>query len=127
MAKRQEQADRRRDRHDADGGRGVPAADLLHVDDAVQAAGGGRGRPCRRRNSEIKVPETGIIIITVNQAGQIFIGRRDRAEASRIAPRTNCWPPWSLARRSNPGARVIVKGDKDAEFGAIADIMDALQ
>ena len=37
-------------------------------------------------------------------------------------------PLSEVSRRSgrSPGAVVILKGDKDADFGAVADLMDAL-
>src|SRR5439155_18347890 len=41
----EDEADRRQDRHDADGRRGLPAADFLHVDVAVRSAPEGADRP----------------------------------------------------------------------------------
>jgi biopolymer transport protein ExbD len=76
-------------------------------------------------SSEIKVPETGIIVITVNKAGKIFIG--DESGQAGEVPKDEIMTAIVTARSRKPGARVIVKGDKDAQFGLIADIMDALQ
>ncbi len=75
--------------------------------------------------SEIKVPESGIIVITINKAGRIFIGN----ESGRTAeiPEGEILPAIVQERSRRPASRVIVKGDKDADFGYVADVMDALQ
>ncbi len=75
--------------------------------------------------SEIHVPETGTIILTVNRTGQIFI-------SSESGPTSRNWRPTTSSRPSSTGADaiparvVIVKGDKDASFGVMADLMDTL-
>ena len=76
-------------------------------------------------SSEIKVPETGIIVITANRNGRIFIG--DESGQAGEVPRDELMTAIVTARSRRPVARVIVKGDKDTEYGLIADIMDALQ
>ena len=76
-------------------------------------------------SSEIKVPETGIIVITVNKNDRIFIG--DESGASGEVPQNEIINAIVTARSRRPGARLIVKGDKDAKYGLIADVMDALQ
>ena len=76
-------------------------------------------------SSEIKVPETGIIVITVNRQGRTFIG--DETGAAGEVPEGELLTAIISARSRRPTARVIVKGDKNADFGFIADIMDALQ
>jgi biopolymer transport protein ExbD len=75
--------------------------------------------------SEIKVPETGIIVLTVNKEGRFFIG--DESGAAGEVPRAELQAAIVQARSRRPGARVIVKGDKQTDYGYIADIMDALQ
>ena len=75
--------------------------------------------------SEIKVPETGIIVITVNRQGGMFIG--DETGAAGEVPPGELLNAVVSARSRRPGARVIVKGDKETDFGFIADVMDALQ
>jgi biopolymer transport protein ExbD len=76
-------------------------------------------------SSEIKVPETGIIVITVNKSGRIYIG--DETGQAGEVPKDDIMNAIVTARSRRPGARVIVKGDKDAQYGLIADVMDALQ
>jgi biopolymer transport protein ExbD len=90
-------------------------------------------------NSDLKVPETGVITITVtapkaptNQSVVKVVYRKgngDKVEqpvdmTSLVAD----LPGWLKdARLANPTARMIVKMDKDAQFGVMADVMDALQ
>jgi biopolymer transport protein ExbD len=75
--------------------------------------------------SEIKVPETGIIVLTVTKAGRFFIG--DESGAAGEVPRDELQTAIIQARSRRPGARVIVKGDKQTDYGYIADVMSALQ
>jgi len=76
-------------------------------------------------SSEIKVPETGIIVITVNKTGKIFIG--DESGQAGEVPQEDIMNAIVTARSRRPAARVILKGDKEAQYGLIADVMDALQ
>lgn len=76
-------------------------------------------------SSEIHVPETGTIILTVNRTGQMFISSEMGNDIQELAP-DNILEAIVSWRGRNPGAVVVVKGDKDASFGAMADLMDAL-
>ena len=76
-------------------------------------------------SSEIHVPETGTIILTVNRTGQMFISSESARDIQELAP-DNVLDAIVAWRGRNPGAVVVVKGDKDASFGAMADLMDAL-
>ena len=76
--------------------------------------------------SEIHVPETGTIILTVNKTGQIFISEREGHRSPGPGARTTSWTPSSTGAAATPTAVVVVKGDRDAPFGAMADLMDAL-
>jgi biopolymer transport protein ExbD len=75
--------------------------------------------------SEIHVPETNTILLTVTEDGQIFISSERVSDAEEIAPHEvlNAVVTW---RSRNPGAVVVLKGDKDASFGVVADVMNAL-
>jgi biopolymer transport protein ExbD len=75
--------------------------------------------------SEIHVPETGTIILTVNRTGQMFISSETGRDIQELAP-DNVLEAIVNWRGRNPGAVVVVKGDRDAPFGAMADLMDAL-
>jgi biopolymer transport protein ExbD len=90
-------------------------------------------------NSEAKSPESDIITIAVtkkkpeygNQSGVTVIYRRGGEEVHQeIAAdqvRDAMGSVLSRARAANPGARIIVKMDKDAPYGVMADLMPALQ
>ncbi len=75
--------------------------------------------------SEIHVPETNTIILTVNKAGEIFISDEDLSQTQQVM-RDDLVKAILMWRAKNPTAIVVVKGDKEVDYGAIADIMDGL-
>ena len=76
-------------------------------------------------SSEIHVPEHDTIILTVNREGRTFISSELGTDAEEIAP-GGALAAIVAWRSRNPGAVVVVKGDKDAEFGTVADLMTTL-
>jgi biopolymer transport protein ExbD len=90
-------------------------------------------------NSEAKAPESDIITIAVtspkpeygNQSGVRVIWRQAGNEVSKeLTPdvvKTELGTVLTTARTANPVARVIVKMDKDATYGIMADMMSGLQ
>ncbi len=89
-------------------------------------------------NSDAKVPETGVITITVtapkapSMLSQVKVVYRKSGEkveqpvnVENLLPDLTGW--LKDARLAQPSARMIVKMDKDAQFGVMADMMDALQ
>jgi biopolymer transport protein ExbD len=90
-------------------------------------------------NSEAKAPETGVITIAVTapkpETGGMsmvrVIWRQGGNEVSReLTPdrvHDELGGVLTSARASNPAARVIVKMDKDAPYGVMADMMSGLQ
>ncbi len=90
-------------------------------------------------NSEAKAPETGVITIAVtapkpetgNLAMVRVIWRQGGEERSReLTPdrvHDDLGGVLTSARAANPAARVIVKMDKDAPYGVMADMMSGLQ
>ena len=75
--------------------------------------------------SEFQVPMSGIIVLTVNREGKIYIG--DESGRAAQVPRDQIREAILSERGRQPRALIIVKGDKDVEFGAVADVIDALQ
>ena len=75
--------------------------------------------------SQIHIPETGTIILTVNRTGQMFISSAVATDTQELAP-DNVVDAIVAWRGRNPSAVVVLKADKDADFGVIADLMDAL-
>jgi len=90
-------------------------------------------------NSEAKSPESDIITIAVTSPRPEFGGQsavrviymQRGQEVSRLMPpetvKTDMGTVLGNARAANPRARVIVKMDKDAHYGIMADMMSALQ
>jgi biopolymer transport protein ExbD len=76
-------------------------------------------------SSEIKIPETGVIVITVTKQGKFFIG--DETGKATEIPLNELALKVIEERVRNRAARVLVKGDKETEFGLIADVMDIMQ
>jgi len=90
-------------------------------------------------NSEAKAPESDIITIAVvapkpenNNMGLVRVLYRQAGQQvqQEIAPdmvKTDMGAVLTKARSANPAARMIVKMDKDAPYGVMADMMSALQ
>ena len=76
-------------------------------------------------SSEIRVPETDTIILTVNQQGQTYISSASGFDAVEVPPEAlfDAIVAW---RSRNPGAVLVLKGDRDADFGIVSDLMDVL-
>jgi biopolymer transport protein ExbD len=76
-------------------------------------------------SSEIHIPETNTILLTVTDEGRMYISSELGMDAQEV-------PPGNLVaaivswRSRNPDAVVVVKGDREVDFGTIADLMDAL-
>jgi biopolymer transport protein ExbD len=89
--------------------------------------------------SEAKAPESDIITIAVtapkpenaNRSTVRVIYRQGGKEVEReLTPEqvaTDMGTVLANARAANPGARMIVKMDKDASYGVMADLMPAFQ
>jgi biopolymer transport protein ExbD len=90
-------------------------------------------------HAPFKMPETDVMIVTVNREGRTFLGvdsQRLRAqlfgEANKLRPavevdRKQLHDLLIQARISNPKLRTLVKGDKESPFGPVEDILDILR
>jgi len=76
-------------------------------------------------SSEIHIPETNTILLTVTEEGRMYISSELGMDAQEI-PRGNLVAAIVSWRSRNPDAVVVVKGDREVDFGTIADLMDAL-
>jgi len=76
-------------------------------------------------SSEIHIPETNTIILTVTRDGRVYISSETGLDTQEIPP-SDMVAAIVAWRSRNPDAVVVVKGDRDADFGVIADLMDAL-
>jgi biopolymer transport protein ExbD len=75
--------------------------------------------------SEIHVPETNTIILTVNKAGEIFISDENLSQTQQVA-KEDLGKAIMTWRGKNRTAIVVLKGDKDVNYGDVADVMSAL-
>jgi biopolymer transport protein ExbD len=89
-------------------------------------------------NSELKTPETGVITIVVSapkpptDASRVKLvyqkGGEKVEQLVNVDNLVDDLTNWLKdARRAQPTARMVIKMDKDAQFGIMADMMDALQ
>lgn len=83
-------------------------------------------------NSEAKSPESDIITISVTKLPSVRVswtqaGQKMDRELLPDEVAAQMSQVLSTARSANPAARMIVKMDKDAQYGVMADIMPALQ
>jgi len=83
-------------------------------------------------NSESKSPESDIITIAVTSLPSVRVIYRQRGEEvsremAADAVSSEMSTVLSNARAANPMARIIVKMDKNAPYGIMADMMQGLQ
>ena len=83
-------------------------------------------------NSEAKSPESDIITLAVTKTPSVRLvyrehGEQKSQEIQAEAVKTDLANWLKAARSANPAARMIVKMDKDAPYGIMADMMNALQ
>ncbi len=90
-------------------------------------------------HSAFKVPESDVLTIYVDKDGQIFMGVDAPALMGRLFGQgerlqrmvqvnlTNLGDLLIQARISNPRLRTVIKGDVDADYGVVEDVMNLLQ
>lgn len=90
-------------------------------------------------HSAIKLPDSNVMTIYVDTLGQIFMGVDSQnlmaklfGEQARLKREVqvnlqNLGDLLIQARISNPQLRTVIKGDKDADYGVISDVMNLLQ
>ncbi len=91
-------------------------------------------------HSAFKVPDYDVMTITVNKDGKIWLGVDNQTlmgglfgpqnkykMAVEVDKKEDLANLLIQARIKNPRLRTIVKGDKNAPFGPIEDVMDVLQ
>lgn len=91
-------------------------------------------------HSVIKLPETDVMTVSVNEEGKIFLGLDSQqlrmsvfGPEFRLKLSTEVADKETLARLlidarvKNPKLRTVVKADRSAPYGTIEDVMDTLQ
>jgi biopolymer transport protein ExbD len=89
-----------------------------------------------KSSSEAKSPESDIITIAVTKAPTVKVVYKKRGangleevthELNPSTLQTDLGPALQTARAANPAARVVVKMDKGAKYGIVADLVPGLQ
>jgi biopolymer transport protein ExbD len=90
-------------------------------------------------HSAFKLPDSNILMLYIDKSGQIFMGVDQPALMERLFGQQarlkrevqvnlqNLGDLLIQARISNPRLRTVVKGDQDADYGVIEDVMNMLQ
>ena len=90
-------------------------------------------------HSAFKLPESDVMMITISKDGRIFLGVDNQYVRSKIFGTENKLSAEVevdvklleklvvQARIADPKLRTVVKGDKEAEYGTVEDVMDILQ
>lgn len=77
-------------------------------------------------NAEYKVPETNVLILSITRDGELFVQSDPRSGAEKLVKEQI--GNWVRTERSrNPRVRMIVKADRNCEYGIMEDVMDILQ
>jgi biopolymer transport protein ExbD len=89
-------------------------------------------------HSEFKLPESHIMMVYVNKEGKIYLGVDKQGLMERLFGAQNKYKRavevdknllgniLIQARINDPMLRTVVKGDKDAPYGPMEDVMDVL-
>jgi len=89
--------------------------------------------------SELKLPESDVLTVNVAKDGRLFVGtdrvplmvklfgEQAKFKASWPVPKEKLASTLMSARISNLKIRTVIKGDADAEYGNVQDVMDVLQ
>ncbi|HEX9951082.1 MAG TPA: biopolymer transporter ExbD [Rubricoccaceae bacterium] len=77
-------------------------------------------------NTEIKLPASNILMITVSEDAQLFVGEegKDEPVAVRLSDLQSLLVQF---RTQNPSLRTVIKADQGVEFGPIEDVMKAMR
>ncbi|MEK7728949.1 MAG: biopolymer transporter ExbD [candidate division KSB1 bacterium] len=90
-------------------------------------------------HSQIKLPETDVMTVTIEQDGALFLGVDSQFLRRKLFGEENMLRtdvpiqlsalPQKLmeARVANPKLRAVIKSDRNTEYGAVLDVMDILQ
>ena len=89
--------------------------------------------------SAFKLPESDVMMITVNKEGKLYLGvdspslraklfgESARAKAEVEIDKAALGNLLITARINNPKLRTVIKGDKNAPYGPIEDVLNVLQ
>ncbi len=90
-------------------------------------------------HSENKLPESDVMTVNIAEDGRIFLGVDSQHLRKRLfgaenelkesvqVEKNQLGNYLVQARTMNPKLRTVIKGDQNAEFGVVEDVMDILQ
>ncbi len=90
-------------------------------------------------HSNLKLPETNVMTITVEKKGRVFIGfdsqymmmqlfgEDAKTKKSMEVQLNRLFDLVTQARITNPKLETVIKSDTDAEYGVVSDVMEILQ
>jgi biopolymer transport protein ExbD len=90
-------------------------------------------------NSAFKLPESNVMTISLSKDGRIFLGldnqrlrgrlfgAENELKASVEVPKERLADMLIQARTANPRLRTVIKGDMEAEYGVVEDVIEILQ
>ena len=77
-------------------------------------------------NTQIKLPASNILMITVSEDARIFVGEEGQEDA--VAVRLSDLDEALIQLRvANPSLRTVIKADRNADYGPIEDVMKAMK
>jgi biopolymer transport protein ExbD len=90
-------------------------------------------------HSDFKLPETDVMTVNIAEDGRIFLGLDSQhlrkrlfgadkeLKASTLVDKSQLANYMVQARTINPRLRTVIKGDRNAEYGVVEDVMGILQ
>lgn len=90
-------------------------------------------------HAQFKLPESDVVVVSISRDGRIFLGSPSQiimaalfGEVNKLRPeveitKENLGSLLVQARVANPKLRTVVKGDKDAPYGPVEDVINILQ
>lgn len=90
-------------------------------------------------HSDFKLPETDVMTVNIAEDGRIFLGLDSQhlrkrlfgadkeLKASTLVDKSQLANYMVQARTINPRLRTVIKGDRNAEYGVVEDVMAILQ
>lgn len=77
-------------------------------------------------NTQIKLPASNILMITVSEDARVFVGEEGKEDAVPVRL-SDLGPALVQLRVANPSLRTVIKADRNAEYGPIEDVMKAMK
>ena len=77
-------------------------------------------------NTQIKLPPSNILMITVAEDGEVYIGEDGQEDPTRIRM-TDLQSALVQLRTQNPLLRTVIKADRGVAYGPIEDVMKAMR